>query len=134
MMMDVVREVMFDNAYLDFASGHVSRVNSHAITMQGNRVMINATLIQSAGFEDGDDLILTIEGSYDGQVWLTTGLGSLTIGPTTLLPAPRNASSSAPIDDVDYSYLRLRAEVTTDGAGSQDPRVLFDADLVLSQQ
>ena len=130
MMMDIVREVMFDNAYLDTAAGHVSRCNSHAITMQGNRVMINATLVQSNATE-GDTLVLTLEGSYDGQVWLTTGLGSVTFTLATDV-APDNLASSTAIDDVDYAYLRLRANLTQSGA--PEPRAIFDADLVMSHQ
>lgn len=132
-MMDIVREVMFENAYLDTAAGHVSRCNSHAVTVQGNRVMVSVTLVQSAGIEDGDSLVLTLEGSYDGQVWLTTGLGTLTFALSTDAP-PDNSSPSTAVDDVSYSFLRLSAEVTTGGAGTEDPRVLFDADLVMSHQ
>ncbi len=129
-MMDIVREVMFDNAYLDTATGHVGRCNSHAIAMQGNRVMINSTLVQSNATE-GDTLVLTLEGSYDGQVWLTTGLGSVTFT-LAMDVAPDNLASSAAIDGVDHTFLRLRANLTQSGV--PDPRAIFDASLVMSHQ
>ena len=136
MMMDVVREVMFDNAYLDHATGHVTRCNSHAISMQGNRVMISGTVVQKAGTEgdaNDDQLVLTLEGSYDGQVWVTTDLGTLSFDLSSV-EAPTNSASSTPVNDVDYAFLRLRAELTTTGSLTNDPRVLFDADLVMSHQ
>lgn len=129
-MMDIVREVMFDNAYLDTATGHVDRCNSHAITMQGNRVILNGTVVQSTTL-GGDTLDLQLEGSYDGQVWMTTGLGSVTFTLAPGLP-PANAASSIAIDDVDYAFLRLRSELTLQDA--HEPRVMFDADLVMSSQ
>ena len=109
MMMDVVKEIMFDNAYLDQADSHVDRCNSHAISMQGNRVIINGTVIQGADIESTDELVLTLEGSYDGQVWKTSGLGSLTFDLSGTDGPPDNKASSTAIDDVDYAFLRLRA-------------------------
>ncbi len=124
---------VFSKQYVAKTTSSTNETTSSPIRAMGNRAVLNAT-IQNISITGTVELKAQLQGSYDGQVWLTTGLGSLVIGPTNLLPAPKNGSSFAPIDDVVYCYLRLRAELTTDGVGIEDPRALFDADLVLSQQ
>ena len=132
-MMDIVRTNLFDNVYLASDDDFVDQCNSHAVTMQGNRVMISATLVQSINTAASDTLTFTLEGSYDGQVWKTNGLGQLVLSLNSDSP-PDNSASSTAIDDVDYAFLRLRATLLDNEVVTERLRVLFDADLVMSHQ
>lgn len=132
-MRDPVQVRMFERAYLntDTASGFVERFNSHAVPVQGNAVMANATLINSVNLSGTDALQLTLEGSYDGRVWLTTGLSGSTVEFST--NTPDNQSFSSLLNNLDYAYVRMRAAMKS-GSTATNVEALFDASIVLSHQ
>ncbi|MCB9833815.1 MAG: hypothetical protein H6807_15240 [Planctomycetes bacterium] len=132
MLEQVVEHELFSNVFLSSADSYVARCNSHAITMAGNRVVLNVTLIQSTGAESGDTLTLQVEGSYEGQVWKTGSLGSVVYTLLTESP-PDNKTISVAIDDIDYAYMRLSADLS-DAGGASTVQVLFSASIVCSEQ
>jgi hypothetical protein len=120
---------VFDNSFLSKASGFVERCNSHAVPVSAPSVRIDATLVNSVG--NGDQLVLQLEGSYDGQVWQTTALSSAAIDFGANPSVPVNRQSTALIA-VDYAFVRLRA--TLSQSVGTDARALFSAELVFSHQ
>ena len=120
---------LYDRAFLSKESGFVERCNSHAVPVEGNSVRVNATLINSSG--NGEQLVLQLEGTYDGQVWLTNNLtnAAISFGPNPTTP---NVSQSTSLVTLDYAFVRLRATVSQ-SVGS-DAKALFDAEVVFSNQ
>ena len=127
--MHATKEILFENAFLstDTVSGFVERVNSHAVVPTSETIMLQA-IVHNMDTAELVQLDLKLEGSYDGQVWLTTGLSTadITISDTS----PQSKSSTSKLA-VDYAFIRLRATASTlDSAGS----VLFSANVVFTHQ
>lgn len=123
-------ETIFDEAYLtDSGSSAVTRVTSHAVAPSSQSVVLQATAVNAAGNRPA--VTFVVEGSYDGHVWLTSGLSGVGFALDNLdTEAPKEGASTAFVD-VDYAYLRVRATVTSnDNAGE----VIFSANLVFSHQ
>ena len=127
---EAVRVRMFDEVYLssDTAAGLVERVNSHAVVPEFETVAVHGTVYYAAR-GGGYTLALALEGSYDGQTWLTTGLSAAAVAITdTDLEAKASSSTVAS----DYAFMRLRATVTI--PETENAAVRFSADLVFTHQ
>lgn len=104
----------------------VLRVNSHAVVPTAETIMVQATVHNmTAG---STSLKLQLEGSYDGQVWLTTGLSTADI--TFTGSAPLSQQSTTKVAQA-YAFIRLRATVSIPTEGGI---ALFSANVVFSHQ
>ena len=127
-MQPSISHKMFDHAFLSGVGDHVSNVNSHVVPVGANTARIDATLVNSVGLVAGKVLSIYLEGSYDGRAWMTTGLGG-TEQKISFESGLEN-DSSAVIGDVDYAYLRMRAELLA----PTNQSALFSVSLVFTQQ
>ena len=133
MLEQVIEHELFEEVYLSSASGYVDRCNSHAVAMEGNRVVISATVHQVGNGAASDKLTLQLEGSYDGQVWLVHDTGTLEFDVDGSTDVPPDNKSSTALDDVDYAYVRLSAVLTDNDSGGT-LIVLFSSEIACSAQ